>query len=189
MADSPSRPATGDAPVVRIHYRRPPDREQVFVQTLVHRTDRAVVTYLERMPLPRPILVDGVTVLDDGAPAVWFTFPDEWHDVGRFHLADGTFTGVYANVLTPVRCRDPRTWETTDLFLDVWLPPDGTPRILDRDELDEAVRKEWIDEPTAERARDEADRLATAAERGEWPPAIVDEWTLGRVRRSLRGRR
>ena len=34
---------------------------------------------------------------------VWTTYRgDVWHDVGRFHLADGTFTGYYANILTPV---------------------------------------------------------------------------------------
>ncbi|NIP82533.1 MAG: DUF402 domain-containing protein, partial [Gemmatimonadetes bacterium] len=70
-------------------------------------------------------------VLDTGAPAVWFTFPGAWHDIGRFHTRSGTYTGAYANILTPVQFLDERTWETTDLFLDVFVGLDGTVHLLD----------------------------------------------------------
>jgi predicted RNA-binding protein associated with RNAse of E/G family len=46
------------------------------------------------------------------------------------------FTGYYANILTPVRFHSPLDWETTDLFLDVWLDADGSATLLDEDELD-----------------------------------------------------
>lgn len=188
MSDYASTAGGEEAPRVRIRYRRPPDREEIFVQQLVYRTADAVVTHLERTPLARPIVVDGETVLEDGSPAVWFTFPGEWYDIGRFHLADGTFTGTYANVLTPVRFLDPLNWETTDLFLDVWIPPDGGVRVLDRDEFEDAVRRGWLEPRDAARARREAERLAAAATRGEWPPAMVEAWTLERVRRRLERR-
>ncbi|MFW6078913.1 MAG: DUF402 domain-containing protein [Gemmatimonadota bacterium] len=148
-----------------------------------------MVTFLDRTPLEHPIVIDDVVALEDGAPAIWFTFPGSWHDIGRFHRADDTFTGIYANVLTPVRFRDATDWETTDLFLDVWLPPGGPPRILDRDEFAAALDRGWLDTGDAARANEEAERLASAAERGEWPPPVVEEWTLERVRRRLGSRR
>jgi uncharacterized protein len=176
------------AETVRIHYRRPPDREDLFVQRLVHREASCVVTLLENTPLDSPVVIDGVRVLEDGSPAVWFTFPGRWHDIGLFHLANGTPTGLYANILTPVRFHDPLTWETLDLFLDVWLDLDGRVRILDETEFEIAVANSVIDPVTAERARREAGALAAGAAAGTWPPPIVREWTLERVREAGIGR-
>ena len=172
------------AGAVRIHYRRPPDRLQVFEQALMHDGGDYVVTFLPRATLAKPVTVDGRVVLEPGAPVVWFTYRgDVWHDVSRFHLADGTFTGLYANVLTPVLL-DGAEWHTTDLFLDVWTGADGRVEILDRDEFDAAVDAGWVDADTAVRALAEAERLAADARAGSWPPPHVREWTLERVRQS-----
>lgn len=172
---------------VRIHYRRPPDREDIFVQRLVHRDENVVVTYLDRTPMSRPMEVDGRVVLEDGSPVVWFTFPGLWHDIGRFHRADGTFTGLYANILTPVRFLDEDTWETTDLYLDVWVDPTGRAVILDEDELLDAEARGWVEPALVEAARAEANRLLDATRLGEWPPPMVEAWTLERVRDENRG--
>jgi predicted RNA-binding protein associated with RNAse of E/G family len=167
---------------VRIHYRRLPDRVQIFEQEVVARLEGGcVVTLLRAAAIRAPVRVDGRTVLEEGSPVLWFTYPEAWHDVGRFHLRDGTFTGIYANILTPVSM-DTREWETTDLFLDVWLGPGEAPRLLDADELERARREGWIEPSLAERARAEAARLMEEAASGAWPPVEVAEWTLARVR-------
>lgn len=117
---------------------------------------------------------------------VWFTFPGEHHDIGRFHTPDDRFTGLYANVLTPVEGLDGTEWRTTDLFLDVWLAASGGAlRVLDEDELSDALVHGWIDAETAALARAEAERLVRGAERGTWPPPVVAEWTLARARAAL----
>ena len=167
---------------VHIHYRRPPDRYDVFVQRLIHQDPEVVVTFLDRTPLSRPSVVDGRVILEDGSPVVWFTFPGVWHDIGRFHRADGTFTGFYANILTPVRFLDDDAWETTDLYLDVWLEPGRDPVILDEDEFSEAIARGWIDDATAAAARAEAARLLELAAGNAWPPPPVEYWTLERAR-------
>ncbi|HEU0302402.1 MAG TPA: DUF402 domain-containing protein, partial [Longimicrobium sp.] len=175
--------APGDA--VTIHYRRPPDRLELFEQAVVDDDGRCVVTFLSAARIGKPMEVGGRVVLEPGAAVVWFTYRgDVWHDVGRFHRADGTFTGIYANILTPVRMRGAR-WETTDLFLDLWMDADGAVEILDRDEFDAAVDAGWIDAPTAARALAEAERLADGARRGAWPPPPVAGWTLERARERL----
>lgn len=171
--------------LVHIHYRRPPDRIDIFENRLVAQTTDAVVTFMPATRLRESVRVDGVSILDDGAPAVWVTFPGAWHDIGRFHRADGTFTGFYANVLTPVRFVDARTWETTDLFLDVWLGADGTIRLLDEDELAAALRVGALSAETAARAQAEAEQLLALARAGAWPPPIVHEWPLERVLSAL----
>lgn len=171
---------------IDIHYHRPPNRDRVFHQRLVTEASDHLVTLLDAAPMPEPVVVAGRCVLEPGAPVVWFTYPGRWHDIGRFHLADGTFTGFYANILTPVQIRGDR-WETTDLFLDVWIGTDGRVEILDQDEMDEAIRNGWLDADTACAAQAEAGRLADAAARGAWPPQHTSHWTLARARARLDG--
>jgi predicted RNA-binding protein associated with RNAse of E/G family len=175
------------AETVRIRYRRPPDREQLFVQRVLERDARVIITFVERTPLERPLRVGGETVLEDGSPAIWFTYPGAWHDVGRFHLRDGTYTGLYANVLTPVEFTAPGEWTTTDLFLDVWMPGGGGAVLLDEDELAGAVRDGAISAPLAARARVEADGLLARAAAGTWPGAETRAWTLARAWREMEG--
>ncbi|HEX8432761.1 MAG TPA: DUF402 domain-containing protein [Longimicrobium sp.] len=169
---------------IDIHYRRLPDREHVFWQRVVEDDGHCVVTLLDAAELPRPVRAGGEIVLDPGAPVVWFTFRGLRHDIGRFHRADGTYTGLYANVLTPVEM-DGATWRTTDLCLDVWTGADGGVEILDEDELMEAERMGWTDAATASLARSEARELAAASAAGAWPPPVVHEWTLERARAAL----
>lgn len=173
--------------LVRIHYLRPPDREEVFEQELLLDSDRVKVTLARNVEFDPPIRIRDRVVLETGSHAVWFTFPGAWHDVGRFHRADGSFTGFYANVLTPPVFRRPDgpgrpgRWDTTDLFLDVWMSPDGRTSLLDREQLDEALRRGWIEPATAERAVREGTALLARAEAGAWPPEVVREWTLERA--------
>jgi len=170
--------------LVEIHYRRLPDREEVFRQRVLEDADGCVVTLLEHAELRRPVEVAGLTVLEPGAPVIWFTYPGRWYDIGRFHLRDGTFTGHYANILTPVRMEGGR-WETTDLMLDVWCGADGHVEILDEAEFADAVDRGWIAPDTAATAREHAETLALAARQGEWPSARVRAWSLEKAREML----
>jgi predicted RNA-binding protein associated with RNAse of E/G family len=170
---------------VSLEYRRPPDRTDRFVQTLVFESAEVLITFLEHTPLKRPMLVDGRLALEAGSPVVWFTFPELMHDIGRFHTAAGAFTGLYANIMEPVELQSRLNWRATDLFVDVWIPVLGEPRILDRDELAAAIQSGAISAETGARAEAEAERLLALHQRGSWPPAIVNEWPLERVIRSI----
>jgi predicted RNA-binding protein associated with RNAse of E/G family len=169
---------------VSIHYRRLPDRTQIFEQVVLEETPEVTVTFLEAAALPRNVVSDDDVLLEPGAPVVWFTYPERWYDIGRFHRADGTFTGFYANLISPVKMEG-RRWETTDLCLDVWAGADGSVRILDQDEFQEAVTNGWIDSATEATAREHAEALARAARQGTWPSDHVRGWTLERARQRL----
>lgn len=173
------------APLVRIHYLRLPDREEVFVQHLVEDRPGVKITLATRLTFDPSLRIGGRIALETGSSAVWFTFPGMWHDIGLFHRADGTFTGTYANILTPPEIHPDGTWHTTDLFLDLWIDLDGALSVLDRDQFEDAVSEGWIDEPTRTAALAEVDRLTEAFEAGRWPPAVVGEWTLARARSCL----
>ena len=168
---------------ISIRYGRLPDRVSVFDQVIVEETEECIVTLIDRSILPRPVTAGGEVVLEPHGPAVWFTYPGRWHDIGAFYLMDGTFTGYYANILTPVEIDGDR-WETMDLCIDLWMAADGRVMLLDEDEFEEAVGKGWMDDATARAARDEAQRLAGAARAGRWPSAHVRSWDLARARRA-----
>ena len=167
---------------VLIHYRRPPDRLTIFRQQVVHREDEVIVTLASDVELPRALEVGGVPILEPGASAVWFTFPGMAHDIGRFHTRDDRFTGWYANILTPPVIEEGGIWRTTDLYLDVWMAPDGTVTLLDQDELEQAEAKGWVTPEEAAGALREAERVVAAAAAGTWPPPVAREWTLERAR-------
>jgi predicted RNA-binding protein associated with RNAse of E/G family len=180
---------------VHVHYHRPPDRTDIFVQELIHDDGRVKVTLARDIRLPAPLVISGEIALEDGSDAVWFTFPGAWHDIGRFHRADGRLTGIYADIIVPCVFEPGGTWHTTDLFLDLWIParegawdPAASPLpvVLDADELERAELAGWVSAAEAARAREEAERLMAAARAGAWPPAAVGEWTRARALDALR---
>ncbi|HEU4453069.1 MAG TPA: DUF402 domain-containing protein [Longimicrobium sp.] len=168
-------------PTVDIHYGRLTKPTQVFRQIVLEEAEDYVVTFLQHATVTKPVTDSaGTVILEPGAPVVWFTYRGAWHDIGRFHRADGTFTGLYANVLTPVAML-PGRWETTDLCLDVWWGSDDRLEVLDEDDLRQAEAGGAVDPADAERARAEARRLVEAARQGAWPHPHVHEWTLERA--------
>ena len=179
-----SRPGRS-LPRVTIHYLRPPGHLQTFRQPIIHQGPEVIITFSRRIRVPSPMELDGEIVLETGSDIVWFTFPGLWHDIGRFHNARGAFTGFYANLLTPVEVLPGNIWRTTDLFLDVWMKPGQAPRLLDEDELQDALNADALEAGTARRAREEAERILERAGAGAWPPPVVHEWTRERALRVL----
>jgi predicted RNA-binding protein associated with RNAse of E/G family len=173
--------------VVEIRYTRPPTRLTTYRQSLVHRAADCIVTYMERAALQRSVTVRDRVVLENGAPAIWFTFPDAWYDIGLVHTRAGSITGWYTNILTPVEFLTPLVWATTDLLVDVWLD-DERAELLDLDELSEAEHRNVVTPATAARARAEAQRILTLCRAGAWPPPGCRDWSLDRVRAVLSGR-
>ncbi len=120
-------------------------------------------------------------VFDRGYRAVWFLFKDRPFDVGRIYRPDGTWTGYYSDILEPVRWvdADPTTLQPiTDLFLDLWIAPDGRHRVLDEDEFEEAIGRGILTGEQIDHARRVLHELTEATERGAFPPAVAKEFRL-----------
>ena len=164
------------ARLIEYEYRRIGGRTVTYRQWLV--VDRADVKVLLLQQYEgRDVTVGQDVVLEEGAPILWFVFPGAWHDVGRFHLGDGTFTGWYANICTPVSMADHR-WTSTDLFLDHWLPVEGSGVWLDEDELREAVESNLLDPVQQARVVEERSAIDALIAQGDWPPDPTREINL-----------
>jgi predicted RNA-binding protein associated with RNAse of E/G family len=168
-------------PRIRYQYRRPGKPTTVYDQWLVLDRPDLKVMLLDRFA-GEPFRVNGATVLEPDASIVWFVFPETWHDVGRFHLADDTFTGWYANLTTPIEMRG-ADWSAGDLFLDLWTPVSGPSVWLDQDEFDSAYRAKRIDAATRRRALNERAMIQLQVTTGQWPPRVTRDIDLAQARR------
>ena len=159
---------------------RPPNRRVTFRSLLLEATDDVIVTAHLSSP-SKPVEYLGQVVLDHGYWGVWFVFKDRPFDVARVYRPDGTWTGFYVDVLEPVRWdgSDPSTLQPiVDLFLDIWIAPDGRYTVLDEDEFHEAVNLGRLTDGQVEHARCVLAELISAIETGEFPPAAVKAFRL-----------
>jgi predicted RNA-binding protein associated with RNAse of E/G family len=162
---------------VRIHYHRPDRGTTIFVERLVRDEPDVKVTLLSDYQEADAYAGDRL-ILSTGAPVLWFVFPGLCRDVGRFHLADGTFTGWYTNLRAPIKM-DGSEWYCTDLFLDHWLPADGTPGMwLDEDELAAAIEKELLTDDLLACVRRERAEVEALWRTDAWPPPLARQLDL-----------
>ena len=134
---------------VTLTYKRPPNRVNHFQQQLLYVDDEVIVTS-QRVKPSSPIVQNGKTVLGDNFTAVWFVFTGLWYDVGKVYNLNNEWTGYYCDIMKPVKRSIDASgklecFEITDLFLDLWINPEGTYQIQDEDEFEEAVQNGVID--------------------------------------------
>ncbi len=165
---------------VTLTYKRPPDRVNHFQQQLLYMDEEVIVTS-QRVSPSSPIVQNGKTVLANNFAAVWFVFTGLWYDVGKVYNLNNEWTGYYCDIMQPVKRSVDATgkldcFEITDLFLDLWINPDGTYQIQDEDEFEEAIQKGAISPELAEKAGAALSALIVKVETGKFPPQIVQEY-------------
>ena len=87
----------------------------------------------------------------------------------EFRALDGTLLGHYSDIGEPAIQLSPSELQMTDLFLDVWLFPDGQLLELDWEEFEEAIQKQVITPAQAGLARAAIQRLIEETARGLYP--------------------
>ena len=60
--------------------------------------------------------------------------------------------GYYCDIILPMK-RTETYFEITDLFLDLWVSPDGSYQVEDEDEFESAITHNWIQADLANQAR------------------------------------
>ena len=155
---------------VTLTYKRPPDRVNHFQQELLYLDDDVIVTS-QRVKPSSPIVQNGETVLGDNFAAVWFVFTGLWYDVGKVYNLNNEWTGYYCDIMKPVKrsmnvAGKLDCFEITDLFLDLWINPDGSYEIQDKDEFEEAIQNGAIGTELERKARDVLTALIAEVESG-----------------------
>jgi predicted RNA-binding protein associated with RNAse of E/G family len=133
----------------------------------------------QRLRVRNPRREFGKVVVANGYLAIWFIFKRKWYDVGKFYDRTGKFTGYYCDIIRPVArllSSPSKTAIITDLFLDLWISPDGRCIVLDEDQLNRAVARRTISASLATKARKELKELIRAARAGYFPPKYVEKF-------------
>jgi len=172
-------PGDEEPPRVVVRYLRPGEGETRYRQELIRDGDDWKLT-LYRIPPDGPALeipgapadAAGGARLPPGSALLWFTVPDRPWEVGAFHDPDGELVGHYTNLIETPEL-DGRTWRIRDRWLDLWQPAGGEPRILDEDELGEAVEAGHVEAEEARQLERRAARLLSRAREGSWPPGPI----------------
>jgi len=91
----------------------------------------------------------GHAVLEHHDRFIEHFFADRWYNIFEIHsVHDDCLKGWYCNIVKPA-AYGAETIEQVDLALDVWINPDGSYRVLDRDEFEALA----IDQTTRLRAQ------------------------------------
>jgi len=123
-------------------YKRLPNKITRFPVVVIHESLEGIVIFNLLNP-SKPLIVEESILLDRGYIGIWFISYKDWHDLGAIYDRDRRFKGYYCDICTPLK-RTPDGYEMTDFFLDLWVFPDGRYLVLDQDEFDRAMKKEWI---------------------------------------------
>jgi predicted RNA-binding protein associated with RNAse of E/G family len=159
---------------ITLTYKRLPDRVNYFQQELLYEDSEVIVTS-QRIKPSSPIVLNGETVLGDNFTAVWFVFTGLWYDIGKIYNLDNEWTGYYCDIMMPVK-RSADQFEIVDLFLDLWVSPDGSYEIQDEDEFETALEEGVITPELAEKARNALNDLIDAVTSGRFPPEFVQNF-------------
>jgi predicted RNA-binding protein associated with RNAse of E/G family len=131
--------------------------------------------------LPRPLMAGDEMIVEGSFSGISYNFWDQWFNVISVYDEDLVFKGYYSDVLTPIQ----KTWTlvtTTDLFLDLFMFPDGRWKVVDEDEFEQALEKGLMDEGIARNARAAIEAMSEKARAGQWPPDIVKRFPGDPVR-------
>ncbi len=163
---------------IHLIYRRIPNRVLERDDEVVADLGDVIVAKSAFSGMLAPLRVNGVEVIKNGYNMLYFAFVGENYDILKVYDEDGNFKGLYIDVLAYTK-REGDTLEMLDLFLDIFVFPNGDAFLLDEDELEMALNYGLIDKETFDFAYSVAGEILEKLKRGEFPPAIVWEYEWG----------
>lgn len=161
--------------IVRIEYIRPGKYTHVYEEDFLSLDESCLRTH---KVLPKDVSValghalfsQGLVAADERVGIIDKTYPfEEPFNLLEFRRADGSLLGYYSDIGEPVVQLTEDRFQMTDLFLDVWLFPDGRLLELDWDEFEEAVQGQVISPAQADLAREAMRRIVDESARGVYP--------------------
>ena len=157
---------------VSILYRRLPNDVRQLPGVLRQVSDARLVIE-SPIVVERPQRVFGRVIADSGFLAIWFLYRNRWYDLGKFYDGQRNLVGYYCDIIKPLNklLRTPgKTNRITDLFLDLWITPEGDYVVLDEDEFEEALEHGYLSQNLADQARKQMDSLIQKVNARRFPP-------------------
>jgi hypothetical protein len=146
---------------------------------LLYKSEKLIVGK-SKITSEHSVIFDNKVVLAAGFEIVYFEFMGNWFTIGRIRDLEGRHTGYYCDIVTSPKLLDDDGVELTDLFLDLWVSPDLRYKVLDEEELENALQKGWITKQLYEKIENEMKKLVGIVKRGKFPP-----WYVRRIEKKL----
>jgi len=173
-------------PVSIVYRRLPNDIRQL--PGVLRQVSAARLVIESPIVVERPQRVLGRVIADSGFLAIWFLYRNRWYDVGKFYDRQRNLVGYYCDIIKPLNklLRTPgKTSRITDLFLDLWITPEGDYVVLDEDEFEEALGHGYLPKNLADQARKQMDSLIQKVKAGRFPPPFTQKVELPTEQTSL----
>jgi GrpB-like predicted nucleotidyltransferase (UPF0157 family)/predicted RNA-binding protein associated with RNAse of E/G family len=159
-------------PRLHLRYLRLPAQVLEMYDELVFKSKR-VIAGRSQVTSTHSIMFDGKTVLKAGFPITYFELTGKWFNVVKVRNLRGRHTGYYCDIATPPKLLKDGSVELTDLFLDLWVSPDLKYKVLDEEELEDALKNGWISKGLYETAKRELQKLVAMVEKRKFPPQLI----------------
>ena len=91
----------------------------------------------------------------------------------EFRTPSGDLLGYYSDIGEPAIRISDNEIQMVDLYLDIWIYPNGKLLELDWDEFEDAIEKQMITPSQADLARKTMRRLIEEAEKGTYPSRYI----------------
>jgi len=121
---------------IRLHKEKPP---QEFSCRLLHREKDSVVLYY---PVQSPARIKGI-LIEKGSSTIAHYWTNRNYVLWKFHDAGQRLLGYLFHVSNKTEIGSTFV-RYEDLELDIWFDPDGTPIVLDQDEVNDCSRRGLI---------------------------------------------
>ena len=160
---------------IRIEYIRPGKETTYYEEDLVVQDETCLRTFKTLPPdisdhLSRALQKQGLILPGQQVFTIRKTyFFAEPFNLLEFRGANDDLLGHYSDIGEPVVKLASGDYQMTDLFLDIWLFPDGRLLELDWDEFEEAIEHKVITAGQADLARETMQRLVHEVEQGMYP--------------------
>ncbi len=161
--------------MIHLIYRRLPNRVLERDDEVIADLGDIIVAKSHFEGMLAPLRVNGVEVIRNGYGMLYFAFIGKNYDVLKVYDEEGNFRGLYVDVLAYTK-REGNTIEMLDLFLDIFIFPDGRAFLLDEDELEMALNYRLIDKETFDFAYQVAREILERVKSGGFPLKIVWEY-------------
>jgi len=159
----------------RIEYIRPGKETTYYDEDLVTQNEICLRTF-KTLPkdivenLSRALQKQNLIAADQSVATITKTyFFDKPFNLLEFRNPEGVLLGYYSDIGEPLIQLAEGNFQMTDLFLDIWLFPDGRLLELDWDEFDDAVQRQIITPAQADLARTAMKKLVEEAKHGAYP--------------------
>ena len=164
---------------MKIHliYRRIPDRILERDDEVIDDLKDVIVAKAKFEDMKSPLYVNGIKVIENGYVMLYFAFVGERYDILKIYDKEGKYKGIYVDILFYTKRYD-NVLEMLDLFLDIFMFPDGEFYLLDNDEIQIALREGVIDKESYALAYLTAGKIIRKIKNGNFPPKIVNDYSL-----------